>query len=137
MAAPSRRVTKKEQGILATVANLSRGWRILLAVAGAIVALGAAWTYVQKWGWDNKLPATYEYVDGRISPLESWQTAQAIAQQQSNLDSLRGELTKWLSELPRITNPQTRVLIQARIDTLKVQILKLEAEIAGSTQRRR
>lgn len=115
--------------------NVIQRWRMTITlVAGLIVSIGGAATYWQAWGWP--IPATRDWTDWRVSPLQLAQSkieqyiqSAQLSQMESQLANLIGELTKWQAELPRTGNTTTRTLIQNRIEVLQQQIPPLTAEI--------
>lgn len=100
--------------------NLLQKWgKEITVAAGIIIAVGGASSYWFSWGLP--VPSTRQYVDWRVDPLKLAQGRYDDFILSFNLQQVDAELTKWLSELPKVGNPQTRQLIEERVKALRSQ----------------
>lgn len=78
---------------------------------------------------NNQFQATVKPIIQAQSKFENFLQDDQISRAEAQLNNLQDQLTKWLAELPKTRDSNTRALIQAQIDSLQKQIPVLEKKI--------
>lgn len=86
---------------------------VVAAISGAIVSVAAAWPLVE-WAFPAHRGLLYEKVGG----VQATTNELLIWKFEDNKSRLKAESGGWAIQLQKETDPQTRSLIQQRIDQL-------------------
>lgn len=94
------------------------------AIMGAVVGIAAAWPYI-----DPYLVAHRGYVINKVDTVQTPINELLIWKFEDAKNKAASEQADWSIKLPKESDPQTRVMIERRIDQLKVEQRQIDDRI--------